>query len=66
MDRERQPSWSSFRSQSTGTNTVNNNSISDNWEDVNMTESDSVWDYCVNSSCVPTIDAEVDCIVNMQ
>ena len=45
---------------------MNNNSISDNWEDVNMTESDSVWDYCVNSSCVPTIDAEVDCIVNMQ
>ena len=27
---------------------MNNNSISDNWEDVNMTDADSIWDYCVN------------------
>ena len=39
--------------------------LNDDWEDVNMTDADSIWDYCVNTSCVPTIDDQVDRVVNM-
>ena len=28
---------------------MNTNSVSNNWEDVNMTDANSIWDYCVNS-----------------
>ena len=28
---------------------MNINSLSDEWEDVNMTDANSIWDYCVNS-----------------
>ena len=27
---------------------MNKNSLSDDWEDVNMTDADSIWNYCVN------------------
>ena len=47
-DRERLPCHHrSFRSRSTAT-TVPTNSLSDHWDDVNMTDADSIRDYCVN------------------
>ena len=35
-------------------------------DNVNMTYANSIWEYCVNSSCVPTTDDQVDRVVNMR
>ena len=52
QNRNKQPhTRRSFRSCSSS-RPVNTNSLSndweDDWEDVNMTDADSIWDYCVN------------------
>ena len=48
-DKERLPRCRhSFRSRSIVSNTVPTSSLSDDWEDVNMTDADSIWDYCIN------------------
>ena len=49
MNRERLPRCRcSFRSRSTASNTVPISSLSADWEDVHMTDVDSIWDYCIN------------------
>ena len=44
---DRQPRCS-FCSWSTSAPSVNTNSVSDDWEDVNMTDANSIWYYYVN------------------
>ena len=47
-NRDRTSRRHSFRSRSTASNTVPASSLSNDWEDVNMADPDSIWDYCIN------------------
>ena len=43
----RRPFSSRSSSRPMKTNSLSHN-LTDDWEDVNMTDADSIWDYCIN------------------
>ena len=48
FNQDKQPCCCSFCSWSNDAPVLNTNSIYDVWKDVIMTDTDSIWDYCVN------------------